>query len=38
MAGGMGAAMGQGINEATTNPDEFIPKKPVQGLFDLFRN
>jgi hypothetical protein len=37
-AGGMGAAMGQGINEATTNPDEFIPKKPVQGLFDLFRN
>jgi len=36
-AGGMGTAMGQAMTEATTNPDEFIPQKPVQGLFDLFR-
>jgi len=36
-AGGMGTAMGQAMTEAVTNPDEFIPKKPVQGLFDLFR-
>lgn len=35
-AGGMGTAMGQAMTEAVTNPDEFIPKKPVQGLFDLF--
>jgi hypothetical protein len=37
-AGGMGTAMGQAMNEAVTNPDEFIPKKPIQGLMDLFRN
>jgi len=37
-AGGMGTAMGQAMTEATTNPDEFIPKKPVQGLMDFFRN
>ena len=37
-AGGMGTAMGQAMTEAVTNPDEFIPKKPVQGLLDLFRN
>lgn len=36
-AGGMGTAMGQAITEATTNPDQFIPQKPVQGLFDLFK-
>jgi hypothetical protein len=36
-AGGMGTAMGQAMTEATTNLDEFIPKKPVQGLFDMFR-
>ena len=36
-AGGMGTAMGQAMTEAVTNPDEFIPQKPVQGLFDLFR-
>ena len=36
-AGGMGTAMGQAMTEATTNPDQFIPQKPVQGLFDLFR-
>jgi hypothetical protein len=35
--GGMGGAMGQGINEATNNPDNFIPKKPYQGLLDLFK-
>jgi hypothetical protein len=35
--GGMGTAMGQAMTEATTNPDQFIPQKPVQGLFDLFR-
>jgi hypothetical protein len=33
----MGTAMGQAMTEATTNPDQFIPQKPVQGLFDLFR-
>jgi hypothetical protein len=37
-AGGMGTAMGQAMTEATTNPDQFIPQKPVQGLFDLFRD
>jgi len=36
-AGGMGTAMGQAMTEAVNNPDEFIPQKPVQGLFDLFR-
>jgi len=36
-AGGMGTAMGQAMTEATTNPDQFIPQKPVQGLFDLFK-
>lgn len=36
-AGGMGTAMGQAMNEAVNNPDQFIPQKPVQGLFDLFR-
>ena len=36
-AGGMGTAIGQAMTEATTNPDQFIPQKPVQGLFDLFR-
>jgi hypothetical protein len=36
-AGGMGTAMGQAMTEATTNPDQFIPQKPFQGLFDLFR-
>ena len=36
-AGGMGTAMGQAMTEATNNPDQFIPQKPVQGLFDLFR-
>jgi len=34
-AGGMGAAMGQGINAATTDPENFVP--PVTGLFDMFR-
>lgn len=34
-AGGMGTAMGQGINAATTDPQNFIP--PVNGLFDMFR-
>ena len=34
-AGGMGAAMGQGINAATTDPENFIP--PANGLFDMFR-
>jgi len=37
-AGGMGTAMGQAMTEAVTNPDEFIPKKPVKGLLDLFRD
>ena len=36
-AGGMAGAMGQGINEATNNPNNFIPQKPIQGLLDLFR-
>jgi hypothetical protein len=34
-AGGMGAAMGQGINAATTNPEDFFPS--ANGLFDMFR-
>jgi len=37
-AGGMGTAMGQAMNEAVTNPDEFIPQKPIRGLMDFFRN
>ena len=37
-AGGMGTSMGQAMTEAVTNPDQFIPQKPVQGLLDLFRN
>jgi hypothetical protein len=37
-AGGMGTAMGQAMNQAVTNPDEFIPQKPVRGLMDFFRN
>jgi hypothetical protein len=36
-AGGMAGAMGQGVNEATNNPNNFIPQKPIQGLLDLFR-
>jgi hypothetical protein len=34
-AGGMGGAIGQGVNAATTNPENFIP--PATGLLDLFR-
>jgi len=34
--GGMAAPMGQAMNEATTNPENFIPK--YQGLFDMFNN
>lgn len=34
-AGGMGGAMGQGMNEATNNPDDFFPKG--QGLLNMFR-
>lgn len=37
-AGGMGTAMGQAMNEAVTNPDEFIPQKPIRGLMDFFAN
>jgi uridine phosphorylase len=37
-AGGMGTAMGQAMNQAVTNPDEFIPQKPIRGLMDFFRN
>ena len=36
-AGGMGTAMGQAMNEAVNNPDQFVPQKPIQGLLDLFR-
>ena len=36
-AGGMGGAMGQAVNEATLNPDNFVPRKPIQGLLDIFR-
>jgi hypothetical protein len=31
-AGGMGGAMGQGVTEATTNPDNFVPKIDLRGL------
>jgi hypothetical protein len=34
-AGGMGGAIGQGVNAATTNPENFLP--PATGLLDLFR-
>ena len=34
-AGGMGTALGQGVNAATTDPENFIP--PANGLFDMFR-
>jgi hypothetical protein len=34
-AGGMGAALGQGISAAATSPGTFVP--PVNGLFDMFR-
>ena len=37
-SGGMGTAMGQAMNESVTNPDEFIPQKPIRGLMDFFRN
>lgn len=35
-AGGMGGAIGQGINAATTDPQNFIP--PATGLLDFFRD
>jgi hypothetical protein len=35
-AGGMGGALGQGINAATNNPDEFFPRG--QGLLNMFRD
>ena len=34
-AGGMGGAMGQGINSATNDPENFFPN--ATGLFDMFR-
>jgi hypothetical protein len=34
-AGGMGTALGQGMNAATTDPENFIP--PANGIFDMFR-
>jgi hypothetical protein len=34
-AGGMGAALGQGVSAAATSPGTFVP--PVNGLFDMFR-
>jgi len=34
-AGGMGGAIGQGINAATTDPQNFFPNS--SGLFDMFR-
>lgn len=34
-AGGMGGAIGQGMNAATTNPEDFFPS--ATGLLDLFR-
>jgi hypothetical protein len=34
-AGGMGGAMGQGVNAATTDPENFFPN--ANGLFDMFR-
>jgi hypothetical protein len=35
-AGGMGGAIGQGVNAATTNPENFFP--PATGLLDFFRD
>jgi len=35
-AGGMGGAIGQGINAATTNPQNFFPD--ASGLLDFFRD
>jgi hypothetical protein len=32
----MGGALGQGINAATNNPDEFFPRG--QGLLNMFRD
>jgi hypothetical protein len=34
-AGGMGGAMGQGVNAATNDPENFLPN--ASGLFDMFR-
>jgi hypothetical protein len=34
-ASGMAAPIGQAMNEATTNPENFIPK--YEGIFDMFR-
>jgi len=34
-AGGMGGAIGQGVNSATTDPENFFPN--ASGLFDMFR-
>jgi hypothetical protein len=34
-AGGMGGAMGQGVNAATNDPENFFPN--ATGLFDMFR-
>ena len=35
-AGGMGGAIGQGVNAATTNPENFFPQ--ATGLLDFFRD
>jgi len=35
-AGGMGGAIGQGVNAATTNPENFFPN--ANGLLDFFRD
>ena len=35
-AGGMGGAIGQGVNAATTNPENFFPN--ASGLLDFFRD
>jgi hypothetical protein len=35
-AGGMGGAIGQGVNAATTNPENFFPQST--GLLDFFRD
>jgi hypothetical protein len=35
-AGGMGGALGQGVNAATTNPQNFFPD--ASGLLDFFRD
>jgi len=35
-AGGMGGAIGQGVNAATTNPENFFPN--ATGLLDFFRD